>query len=80
MTEVAPGWTRREVGATVLAGLVLAVLLIATSNPGPALVNDTRAAALASWTLATQGELALPDPWPAARTTGGSRHPTGACT
>ncbi|MEX1163744.1 MAG: hypothetical protein WEB03_09195, partial [Nitriliruptor sp.] len=63
--------------ATVLAGLLLSVLLIATSNTGPALVNDTRAAALASWSLGTQGELALPEPWPASANYWGVTTPDG---
>jgi hypothetical protein len=60
-------WSRREVAALTGALLVAAVILLATSNPGPAQVNDTRAAAVASWSLGDQGELALPGPWPASR-------------
>ena len=58
---------RRWLPAAAAALLFLAVtaLLVATSNPGRALVNDTRAGALASWSLGTHGEAALPEPWPA---------------
>lgn len=59
------------------AVLGLALVLIATSNPGPAQVNDTRAAAYASWSLGTQGSTALPEPWPASRNYWGVETPDG---
>lgn len=55
----------------------LAALLLITSNPGPALVNDTRASAVASWTLGTQGQLALPETWPASHNYWGMEAPDG---
>jgi hypothetical protein len=63
----APRWSRSEVVGAVVVGVALATLLVVTANPGPSLVNDTRASALSSWTLGTRGELALPEPWPASR-------------
>ncbi|WP_157041587.1 hypothetical protein [Nitriliruptor alkaliphilus] len=56
-----------------MAALVLGL----TSNPGPAQVNDTRAAAYASWSLGTQGSTALPEPWPASRNYWGVEAPDG---
>jgi hypothetical protein len=60
-------WRRGEVAAVVAVAAAVTALLLVTANPGPSLVNDTRASALSSWTLGTQGELALPEPWPASR-------------
>lgn len=70
-------WTRRERLAVALAALLGGLLLVATSNPGPAIVNDARAAALASWSLGTQGELALPVTWPASANYWGVETPDG---
>lgn len=61
----------------MLAAAALIVLLVTTANPGPSLVNDTRASALSSWALGTQGELALPEPWPASRNYWGVTTPDG---
>jgi hypothetical protein len=47
--------------------VLAALVLMWTSNPGPAQVNDTRAAAYASWSLGTRGTVELPDVWPASR-------------
>lgn len=57
--------------------LASALLLAWTSNPGPAQVNDTRAAAYASWSLGTRGSAALPEPWPASRNYWGVETPDG---
>jgi hypothetical protein len=70
-------WRRSEVAAVVAVAAVITTLLLVTVNPGPTLVNDTRASALASWTLATQGELALPEPWPASHNYWGVTTPDG---
>jgi hypothetical protein len=70
-------WRRREVSAVVAVAAAVTALLLATANPGPSLVNDTRASALSSWTLGTQGELALPEPWPASRNYWGVTTPDG---
>jgi hypothetical protein len=60
-------WSRREIAATIVAFVVACLLLGLTSNPGPAQINDTRAAAYASWSLGTTGSPALPEVWPASR-------------
>lgn len=70
-------WTARE-ALVVAVSFVLATLALGWSaNPGPAQVNDTRAAAYASWSLGTQGTLALPEPWPASRNYWGVDAPDG---
>jgi hypothetical protein len=47
---------------------LLGVLLLGwTANTGPAQINDTRAAAYASWSIGTTGTPELPDDWPASR-------------
>ena len=67
----------RQRGLTVALFLSLSVLLVASANSGPAQVNDTRASALASWSLGTLGHTALPDVWPASANYWGVETPSG---
>jgi hypothetical protein len=60
--------TRHADALTALViALVIGVLYLATASDGPAQVNDTRAATVASWTLGTTGSVHLPGDWPASR-------------
>lgn len=63
----ATGIGRPERALVAVVAAALLALLLATASTGPAQVNDTRASMLASWSLGTQGELALPEVWPASR-------------
>jgi hypothetical protein len=65
-SSVAP-WSRTDNLAVLVLAMLLAVLFLATVDRGPAQVNDTRAIAVASWSLATTGSPALPEGWPASR-------------
>ena len=67
-TVEAPNTTRRDVVTFVVLFLVLCGLYIPTANQGPAQVNDTRAATVASWSLGAQGSAALPATWHANHT------------
>ena len=58
-------WSRADRLVAVLLGTLLAGLFLATADRGPAQVNDTRAVAVASWSLATTGSASLPESWPA---------------
>ncbi|MFA9431005.1 hypothetical protein [Egicoccus sp. AB-alg2] len=56
--------TRRDLVTFLVLFVVLCGVYGATVNQGPAQVNDTRAASIASWSLGTQGSAALPSTWP----------------
>lgn len=62
--QVAP-WSRADRLVVAVLALLLAAVFLATVDRGPAQVNDTRAVAVASWSLATAGSPALPAGWPA---------------
>ncbi|GGI08492.1 hypothetical protein [Egicoccus halophilus] len=68
---------RRDVLAAAALLLVLAVLYLATASRGPAQVNDTRAATVASWSLGTRGDPALPSAWPPSHNYWGTTAPDG---
>ncbi len=65
-SSVAP-WSRTDRLIVLVLATLLAVLYLATTDRGPAQVNDTRAVAVASWSLAMAGSAALPEVWPASR-------------
>ena len=60
-------WSRADHLVAILLATLLAGLFLATTDRGPAQVNDTRAVAVASWSVATTGSVALPEGWPASR-------------
>jgi len=61
--EPEPWDRRRDRRAAALLFLIVGVVYLATATYSFVQVNDTRATAIAAWSLGTQGSLALPEVW-----------------